>query len=209
MSTFVQLRQYAALRFRDKGNAVVSDTDWKSYLNDAYEDMLTRCTWFPWNETAGNVTVLANTQSIALPADAWQVLSVKNGTDLLPMFPIEGRDEVNYQYPDLSVTGAPQHYRLSGPNIFVYPKPVQDTVLNLEYVHRPADMAADGDVPVFPPQYHTTIVDGALALAYTDDGNFQMAQIHEADFEAEIKAMLQDMMQPRNSRFYEPTDNLF
>lgn len=203
---FSVMRTYAATRFRDTNNIIVADADWKNYINDRYEDMLSRCTWFPWNETQSTLSFGASVSSQPLPTDVWQLLAVWDSTNQFPMVPLEGRDQYLNEYPQQTEVGFAMHWRVFDGSLFVYPMPSSTTVYRIDYVKRPADLVADADVPVFPSQYHATIVKGALALAYTDDGNLQMAEAHQAQYETEVKNMVMDLMQPRQSRFHEPID---
>lgn len=205
---FSAIRTYAASRFRDPTNVIVADTDWKNYVNSAYGDMLSRCTWFPWNEATTSLSFGIGVRSVSLPLDAWQVLSAWNATDFMPLVPLEGRTTPYQLYPQQNETGPPQHYRVFNKNLQVYPLPTAVTSVTVEYVLRPADMVADADLPVFPDQYHDTIVAGAVAMAYQDDGNLQMAQSFQSDYEDGVKRMLVDLMQPRTERYYEPVDDM-
>lgn len=205
---FSDIRTYAALRFRDTGLVIVSDTDWKSYVNDVYDDMLTRCTWFPWNEASSTLTVTAASRSVNLPTDVWQILAVWDTVNFLPLTPLEGRVQVYQLYPQQTEIGVAQNYRVFDNKLEVYPLPQNDTPYIVEYVKRPAALAADSDVPVFPAQYHGTIAAGAVAMAYRDDGNLQMAGAFDQEYEDEVKRMLVDLMQPRQERYYQPTDDM-
>lgn len=206
---FSAIRTYSALRFRDAANVVVADTDWKTYVNDAYQDMLSRCTWFPWNEGSSTITVNSGVRSAVLPLDVWQILSVWDSVNFMPLVPLEGRDEVYQIYPTQTEIGVPQHYRMFGRSLQVFPLPQSNIPYIIEYVQRPADLAADSDLPVFPAMYHSNLVSKAVALAYRDDGNLQMAGAYEEEYESSVKLMVVDLMQPRNGRYYEPTDDLY
>ena len=203
---FSVLRTYAAMRFRDVGNTIVSDANWKLYVNTAYGDVLQALPFFPWNELVTTLTYTASTRSQALPTDAWQVLSVFNGTDVWPMVELEGREQYLNLYPLQTEIGSPIHYRLFGQNIQIYPLPQNSTALTVEYISMPADMSADSDVPAFPEQFHDLLVIGALARAYRDDGNDDQASSYEAEFKEMLMPLITNMGQPRNPRFYEPVD---
>jgi hypothetical protein len=205
---FSAIRTYAASRFRDPALVVVADADWKNYVNDTYQDMLSRCTWFPWNEASASLSFGIGVRSVALPLDAWQVLSVWDATDFLPLVPLEGRVTPYQLYPQQNETGQPQHYRVFNNKLQVYPLPTATTSLTVEYVVRPADMVADADLPVFPSIYHGALAAGAVMLAYKDDGNLQMSGAYQQEYEDQIKRMLVDLMQPRTERYYEPVDDM-
>lgn len=206
---FSAIRTYAALRFRDTGLVIVADNDWKTYVNDAYSDMISRCTWFPWNENSSTLTVPSNTRSVALPQDVWEVLSVWDSVNFVPLVPLEGRGQAYQMYPQQNEVGIPQNYRIFDNLLEVYPLPQANTPYVVEYIKRPAEMVADADVPVFPVQYHSTIAVGAVALAYRDDGNLQMAGAFTDEYEGEVKRMVADLMQPRQERYYQPTDDMY
>lgn len=205
---FSAIRTYSALRFRDTGLTIVSDTDWKTYVNDAYDDMISRCTWFPWNEASSTLTVNAGSRSVALPTDVWEVLSVWDSVNFIPLVPLEGRGQAYQLYPQQNETGIPQNYRIFNNLLDVYPLPTANIPYVVEYIKRPAEMVADADVPVFPVQYHSTIAVGAVALAYRDDGNLQMAGAFTTEYEDEVKRMVADLLQPRQERYYQPVDDM-
>lgn len=205
---FSDIRTYAALRFRDTGLVIVDDAAWKTYVNDVYDDMLSRCTWFPWNEASSTLSVTAGTRSVALPTDVWQITAVWDTVNFLPLVPLEGRSQVFQLYPQQTEIGVAQHYRLFDNKLEVYPLPQGTTPYVVEYILRPAALVADSDLPVFPSQYHGTLAAGAVAMAYRDDGNLQMAGAYDQEYEDEVKRMLVDLMQPRTERYYEPVDDM-
>jgi hypothetical protein len=206
---FSAIRTYAATRFRDPSNIIVTDTQWKDYVNTAYGDVLTRLPYAPWNEASATVALSAASRTGALPTDVFKVTAVYDATDQFPLVPLEGRNQVFQEYPQQTETGQPMHYRLLGGNILVYPIPEAATNLTVEYLKMPADMSADADVPAFPSQWHDALVSGAVALAYRDDGNMQMAAEYEKESQGMIASLIQDSMQPRQDRYYEIVDTAF
>src|SRR5579871_959 len=170
---FSAIRTQAAFRFRDVSFQVVTDSNWKDYVNDAYQMALSATQFFPWNETSSLLTVPANTRGVSLPTDVWHVQAAWDHDNQFPLVALEGRQQVYMEYPQQTEVGQAMHYHVFNNQFNVYPMPQIDTEYKLEYSQRPADMVNDADVPVFPPQYHRMLVDGAVALAYTDDGNLQ------------------------------------
>lgn len=207
------MRTYAASRFRDTGNVVVLDTDWKNYINDAYHLMLSAVPLWPWNEATTTLTVPGNSslvyplnRSVALSLDTWQVLAVWDITNQFPLVPLEGRDQVYSEYPQQLEVGQAMHYRVFNNLLEVYPAPQVATQYLVETIVKPGDLVADSDLPVFPAQYHTDLVAGAVSLAYEDDGDAAQAALYRAKFNNGITSLKNDMGQPRQSRFYEPVD---
>lgn len=204
---FSVIRSYAATRFRDPTNVIVDDTTWKLYVNSAYGDLLMRMPYGPWTEGSTTITINSGVRSGALPTDVNRVSAVWNSTDGFPMVPLEGRMQVFNEYPQQIEIGQPMHYRIFGNSLYVYPLPQANTSFTVEYFKLPADMVNDTDVPAIPETYHDALVAGAVAKAYVDDGNAQLAQQFAQDAENMIKALIQDSMQPRQDRYYEITDN--
>lgn len=206
---FSVIRTYCATRFRDTNNVVVADADWKNYVNTAYHDVLAHCTFFPWSETSSVVQIAANTRGVALPLDVWQIEAAWDQDNQFPLVALEGRQQVYMEYPQQTEVGQAMHYHVFNNQFNVYPMPAQLTNYKLEYIQRPADLNADADLPVFPVQYHDMLVDGAVALAYVDDGNLQQAQVYQTRFEQRRQQLVNDLMQPRQDRYYEIVDTHF
>jgi hypothetical protein len=203
---FSAIRTYCATRFRDTGNVIVTDAQWKDYVNTAYGDTLMRMPYAPWNEASTTVTIAASTRSGSLPTNVFKVLAVYDATNGFPMVPLEGRAQVFNEYPQQTEVGQAMHYRIFGGSLYVYPLPQSSTSYTVEYLVMPADLSADGDVPAFPEVWHDILVSGAVALAYRDDGNIAMAQEYEKEAAAMMAALIQDAMQPRQDRYYEIVD---
>lgn len=203
---FSDIRTYAALRYRDTGTTIVTDANWKLYVNSAYGDVLQALPFFPWNELSTSLSYSASTRSKTLPTDAWQVLSVFNATDVWPMVELEGREQFLNLYPSQTEIGSPLHYRLFGNAIQIYPLPQGTTALTVEYIGMPVDLVADADLPAFPEQYHDLLVVGAVAKAYVDDGGAEQTKAYELEFQQMLQALKINLSQPRNPRYYEMVD---
>lgn len=198
MSTFAALRISAAGRFRDVPNNVVSDAQWKDYVNQAYEWANTQSPLWPWCEPAAvTVTVTAGSNVVALPTDVLQVNSAYDTTDNYVLQAMEGRGEQDRHYLRTD-TGPPLQYRVRGSSLEVFPTPVANTAVQLECVLMPVDMVADGDLPVWPSHFHARLLEGALARAYMDDGNYTAAAKFEALYEASIAKMLSTVLMFRD-----------
>lgn len=206
---FSVIRTYCAMRFRDQGFAIVSDTDWKSYVNSAYGNLLTFTPHAAWNEFSATVSINAGVRSGSLPQDGWRVSAVWNATDGYPMTPLEGRDQVFEEYPLQNETGAPQHFRIFSNSLYVYPLAIVNTSFTVEYAKQSGDLVNDIDVPILPEAYHDLIVSGAVELAYRDDGNLQMASQYQAEYQDGLMALKTEAGQPRQPRFYEIVDNAY
>lgn len=185
-----------ATRFRDVGAAVVSPTEWLAYLNDAYTDVVAASPFWPFLETRNTsaVTVLANTRSIALPTNVTRVTAARNTRDNVKLEQLDGKAQHLLWDPTQAQTGIPVLYRVLGTKFELYPMPSADTIIELEYPLPPALLVSAGDIPVFPSQYHRALVEGALCLAYADDGAVDQTQLHQARFDAILSRMMNDLL---------------
>lgn len=194
------LRTRCKTRFRDANNDILQDSDWNAYINDVYDDVINDSPWWPFfKATNRNVTYPAQAASInlatALGTDVWRVNEILDLTDRYPLAPLHGGNMVYGAYPYADQQfGSPIHYRVYGQTLEVYPRPLSAVTLSIEYMAPPPDLVADGDVPVFPEQYHRVLVFGALALAYEDDGNIPQAQAHTKRAEDILEDMKTDLL---------------
>lgn len=197
------LRTRAKTRFQDPDGHIYSDDEWDAYLNDAYMDVIDAHAAWPFLETRQTlVVVAAGTGSVALEDDAWRVTSVYNDTDHYPLEPIYGQVDYRHFYPDPdNGSGSPINYRLQANNIEVYPRPAADTTLIVDTYVPPAELVADADVPVIPPKYHRSLVYGALAYAYEDDGNPTQAGALRAAGDRLIGGLINEMDSSRSEGY--------
>lgn len=194
-------------RFRDTGQIIYTNADWDNYLNDAYRDVSAAQPYWPYMEQQASLVVVAATSGIALPTDVFHVTAVYNSTDKYLLEPLPGRSEYREEYPDPGASsGTPAHYRLRGGFLEVYPRPTVNTTLLVDHFAPPAALAAGGDEPAFPEQFHPILVSGALAYAYEDDGNAAQAAIHWARYAARLAAMERTLLAVRTSRFEQLAD---
>lgn len=193
-------------RFRDTTNAVISEAQWKDYLNDAYADVHAASDVWPYLEARATNEVTTSGQ-ITLPTNVFRVTAVFNVTDELAMVPLQTRGEYRRWFADQTETGTPLYYRLRSNELELYPTPAVATEVAIDYWVPPADLSAGGDVPAFPAQYHRMLVAGALAYAYEDDGNPQQAEVHRARFERLLSQMKHELLGPRTEGYAEIVDN--
>ena len=192
----------AESRYRDASNAVVTETGWADYINDAYMDVIAASPLWPFLEVAAaSVTVPAGQGSVALPADVFRVSSVFNSTDKTTLAPLTDLSDYLSHFPDPAATlGTPEFYRLRGSTIHVLPWPAVATALSINGHQPPAPLTTSAE-PVFPEQYHRMLISGALAYAYEDDGNLKQSQVHGARFSGLLADMKSDLLSSRTSKY--------
>lgn len=182
----------------------MSAAEWTSYLNDAYTDVIGANPYWPFLEDSGlsAVTVSAGAQSATWAHDSTRVGSVRNATDDIVMEQIDGVDSAARLFPLGDESGTPMYYRMFGGKFIVYPRPMVNTVFDIEHYDASALLTADGDVPVLPPQFHNALVEGALYRAYLDDGAADQAANHYSSFESILERMKSFLLGPPRMGYY-------
>lgn len=205
------LQARCALRFQDPGFKIVDNPGWLGYLNDAYRDVINASPWWPFLEVLHDQSLVftAGTRTMPLPATVLRVASVYNLTAQFKCSSIEGHTQHILRYPDQTETGPIQRYRIIGSDMQVWPLPDTTTTLTIDYWSAPADLAAGGDVPAFPAQWHNALVEGALARAYIDDGALSQAAAYQTRFDLTVLRMVRDLHSGQQDRNPEIVDDWF
>lgn len=207
MTGFDDLKTRCAVRFQDPDNDVISDADWGEYVNDALRSVYSISPGLPVLDTRSTVDLTAGVQYVALPEDCFALHSVYDATNDYVLDPVSNRAAIDNDFPSTS-TGAPEFYRTVGNLLYVYPTPDTAVTLRLEYPGGFAPLTGT-DEPYFPEQFHHILVDGALALAYEDDGNASMADRHGSKFQAGRGELLAFLTTNRHGSHHEITDTFF
>lgn len=197
------IRTRCETRFRDTGNNIYSDEEWDEYILDAEAMVYAASPHWPFLKARStSLVIVGGTGSVALPDDATRVDAVFNSDLDYNLLPLTGNVSPYVTYPDFeSVRELPIHYRVFNQTLEVYPWPANDTTLTVDYQVHPGLDTGDTAEPAFPEVYHRILVPGALALAYEDDGNFDMARAQQERFEAGIARMLNDLLATRSESY--------
>ena len=205
-----QLLDRCQARFRDTGGYTFTPAEWTAYLNDVYSEIIYARPDWPFMETRSDPISVTPPNVVTLPADVWRLRSVYNATLKVPLVEITGMEEYLYLYPDAgSASGSPQHYRITGNTLEVFPKPDSPTEIIVEHWTEPAPLSDPSDTPIFPPRYHRLLVEGALQLAYEDVGNLQQSQVYARSKDQGLAAMAIDLFGTRGPNYIVPNDNFF
>lgn len=188
-------------RYQDSANDLWTAAEWASYVDDAYSEVLAYHPRWPFLEArATNLVVSAGANTVDLPDGVWRVAAVFNATNGFPMSQIDGRGEYRQHFPD-ATPGHPSVYQVRANTLEVFPYASADTTLHVDHFVHPAGLDNGTDEPIFPRPYHRILVDGALALAYTDDGNSEAASLAQQRFVAGIERLKDDLFDVR-TEFY-------
>lgn len=169
-------------RFGDTSNTIVSAAEWLSYINAAHRQFLRQS---KWAALAAETTAIiaANGRSVAL-SDA----AIQGG--VLAVFNADG-DPLEKQPADLPIRTinhwttrptSPLYYEIRGGRLSVLPAWAAGGTLTVSYLAAPAAIGT-GTSPVIPETYHDALIAGALAQAYRDDGNPELATHYQDEFD--------------------------
>lgn len=210
MATTTELQTRCSTRFKDTGNAVVSAAEWLSYLNDAYDTGNGQQPW-PWMQQQTLALVVpASTRSVTLPLSpsvrAFRVASVWNNTNTVQMRQIDTHWGHLDEHGDGTDTGTPEAYQVRNGRIEIFPLSAAATTLWVNYWGSPAALTASIN-PEWPSQYHNALVDGALSLAYQDDGNLPWADKHLVRAQVTIDHMGNELLAGTSAHYPQLTDD--
>jgi hypothetical protein len=134
----------------------------------------------------------AGASSYNLPADFLRARFLENATDGWPMEQLNdyrSLEQANLAGTD-TTSGAPSFYVIEAGTVKVYPAASLAKSIKLYYYRTPATLSANGDLPEIPVSYHRSVlVPYAVAWCFRREGDAQMAQFFQAEFERELDRM--------------------
>lgn len=171
-----------------RGFDTVSSARITTWINVAYNELLETADWPFLTATASGIAPLTI-------SDLRTIESVAIADRKLE--PADRRD-LSDRYMDLSVEGTPESYFLtSATTLDTYPRGT-DT-LTVRYWKAPAELSGS-DTPVIPARYHYAIVDWAVARAYEDSDEPQMAAAARAAGDRLLQAMTTSLLNGQHDR---------
>ncbi len=204
---FSVIRTRCAKRFIDSSNAIISDADWKDYVNARYRRVQQSSSEWPWKTVRSNaLTINAGVRYATLPTDTFRVTEVLDYTNANVLRPLDGSTSSGYIDPGETATGSPTWYQVVGNHLEVYPLPDANITLHVRVITASADLSADADLPIFPSEYADILVEGALADAYYDDGQPLAGKQHEDQFVAILANMKTDLLGSQQEMYPQPVD---
>lgn len=177
------------------------------FINYRYQDLVSKImnVYEKYFITTATESTVDGTQSYDLPQDASSRCEVKrliqvqisyDGTNWSVAKKDDKRDSlITEDELNTSHTQNYPHYYLLGNKIYFGPIPDYDGTDNIKfwYVKRQADLAAAGDIPAIPDDYHRLIVYGAASDLKKRDDDFGAAQNYENDYTVGTRAMLREL----------------
>lgn len=190
MSTFVQLQD----KIMGRLNLTSSDarTRVKAEINERYRSMLSSTGLARTRLTvAGSFNTVAGTYVTSLSvAKVLNLVYTSLGRVLQELT----LDQIRLLDPDSTRTGAPEAYAITGANatttsVYVWPKPDAIYAIQYDALTNITDLSADGDVPVFPADFHDALVFGVLSDELLKLEKLELARSAEEKFDERVRGL--------------------
>lgn len=172
--------------FLARGFDYLSNSRAENYLNDAYLLDLAEDQDWPWLEATKEGTAPVTIEGLRAVE---YVINVTQEYKLSPILRARLTDDLSV---DLTIVGTPSVYYLTeGKTLNVYPANTTDTLL-VRYWKVPERLSGAA-TPLVPERFHSLIVDGAVARAYEDGDDYELAQAAKARFDQRLQAMRESL----------------
>lgn len=177
------LKQRVRAVLRDDDWAFVKEQEVEDWLNEAALDIAVRLGLFRKQRTQADAVILAG-GLIALPADLYEIKTLRLGTDDVEFT----NDEVFNSWKDATLTPDQKLGRVFGANIELYPAPATTAAYELRYVATPTLMDTPEDEPDSPTQaipehLHPKLVRYAQAHALIKEREVEQGETYLAMYE--------------------------
>lgn len=181
----LEIKTRVQRQFGDESGNQINANDIVRWINDSMREIAHKKDLFQVKATSAAV---AQQAAYALPAGISKLYSVKYKGIALQALSMAEADELIGSV-DLTVAqgypvGTPSHYFMWANQINLYPAPDSaGNDITVYYTRVPTAVAADGDIPELPDEYHNRIVEYCLAQAHELDDNLDASQIKMAQFQ--------------------------
>jgi hypothetical protein len=180
------------------GYGEVDRANFKTWLNEAYEEIVRSYKW-SWAEATYSLSTVAGTQTVSLASVTHPIvffgrLKPASSTTLYAPRYLSEMDFREYmpnrEYTDTADRGTPEAYSIFAGNLHFYPVPDAVYTYSLRYWRGVGTLpSADGDTYLFPDHYADVIVLMALARAAMRENDMGKYQIYSAQVTAQIAQM--------------------
>lgn len=167
--TLAQMRASLRGKIGNPTTSQVADSVLTGFLNDAYRFILGRYRFPAGRKTSTAAATVANTATIALPADLVALIRVWDITNSTKLRKVGPRFLASL--PANIPVGKPKYYLREQTQITLVPTP--DAVYSIGMYYQPVIVAlsADGDIPSIPDFWHDGIVLKARHIYYDEKGD--------------------------------------
>lgn len=186
------------IRYRDPTYKQVARTRWLDYLNESQRRFIKRARW-PMT-TFSTLAFSVGDASKALPADVWNVKEAYDTTNNRPLFPLPHRDQARAMFTPATPPGSSGYFYVADNDLFVLPRPRAAMNVQVEAWTAASDLVDSATASVIPAHYHHSLMEGALELAYLDDGDVENAERYGKLFADAVSDALEEFSFPRNGQ---------
>lgn len=174
--------------FLARGFDYLSNGKALGYLNDAY--LVDICGDQDWSFLEATVTGAA---PLTIP-EIETIEYIIDTTQERKLLPLDRR-LLTDENPTLVETGTPIFYYLTeGKVVNVFPVNTTDSLL-VKYWRTPARLSGSA-TPLIPERFHSLIIDGAVARAYEDSDDYELAANAETNFQKRLQKMREALLGP-------------
>lgn len=176
-----------------RGFDYMSSSRLELYLNDAYLlDICEEEDWHFLEQTAEGTAPL----EISDLRTVEYVIDVTQELKLDPILRARLTDDLDV---DLTTAGSPTVYYLTeGKVLNVYPANTSDTLAARYW--RVAPRLSGTDTPLLPERFHSLILDGAVARAYEESDDYELAAAAKTRFDARYGRMRDALLYQQHDR---------
>lgn len=170
------------IEFKARGFDYLVTSRCENYINDSY--VLDICEQDDWPFLEASTESKAPLEIANLSAVRY-VIDVTQEVKLVPL----KQDRITDDYGvNLALAGNPVNYYLeAGDTVRVYPTSTSDTILVAYW--KTAPRLTGTETPLLPTRYHSLIVDGAVARAYEDSDDYELANASKDRFNMRLQSM--------------------
>jgi len=170
-----------------QGFHYLTEPECLAYLQDAY--LLDICEGEDWPLLEASKEGTAPLEIKDLRTIEY-VTNVTQNHKLEPLTPGRISDDFT---PNLTTAGSPEVYYLTeGNTVNVYPTSTTDK-LAVRYWRVPEDLTTSTE-PLLPKRWHSLIVEGARARAYTNPDDWELSNAADAKFQANLQKMRESLL---------------
>jgi hypothetical protein len=177
--------------FLARGFDYLSTSRAESYLSDAY--LVDVCDAEDWPFLEASKEGPAPLEI----ADLGHIEEVLDTTQAVKLQPLRRARVTDGIDTEVGTVGTPWlYYVTGGDTVNVYQANTTDNLL-VRYWKTPERLTS-GATPIIPSRFHSLIVDGAVARAYEDSDDFELAQNAEEKFQRRLQKMREALLETQH-----------
>jgi hypothetical protein len=156
-----------------KGYTTDTATQQIAFLNEIYREVCGMNRWPFLEAQDSSLSTAVGTSAYTLPFANWRNIDAVR----IEIAALQQYDNLRYcgvqEFREMEHidrdTSTPFYWTFYANQLHFYPVPDSVYTVRIDYIVEPADLAAAGDVPVLPTQYHDVLVWGAIeSLAFRE-----------------------------------------